>query len=245
MSVQSLDDSLQSLAARSYLPSRYDLVRQQDLADRSRQLTAQLIFQLGAQSANFGALSSPSFWRADQALLELGSNPAYEYPVTVSRSQLNTQDICHNALRLRRNDAASGDLAVQTIYGNSVSWTCRSCGANMTGAQSKLPGATSDMLWIDEAGLFKSHCTQRVPGTVEWTCIWPIQSNSCIDIRFKDERALLQHMKDHHTFVSRRAVDFRLQWPADLSATTAQTCGFGATVEGQVLRDESFTFFLD
>ena len=119
------------------------------------------------------------------------------------------------------------------------------CNAEMFRVEAKLPGTDSDMLWMDEAGLFKSHCNKTTQASVAWSCIWPIQSTACMHARFCDERALLQHLKDVHVFVSRRAGDFRLQWPADLCGRTVEGCGFGAIIAGRKMDNQNFVSVLD
>lgn len=238
-SVRSLETLLSSMATQPNLPSYSDLASRQQLAVRSRQLTTKFLNQIESQSnTSMTARSQGS------GLVSYKSSSRGVQPTTVGRSQLNSQDICRNALRLRKNESSS-ILAIQTTVDGSPGWRCLACGATMIKATTGLSSTNADTIWIDEEGLFKAHCSSVSGRPPAWTCIWPVRSTSCTDSRFDSERALLQHMKDHHIFVSRSVSDFRLQWPADLCHRTAKACGFGAQVEGRDADDRNFVDFLD
>ena len=100
-----------------------------------------------------------------------------------------------------------------------------------------------DQIWISAAGMLKAHCT-RVPGMADgWTCIWPIVSNEC-HMRFGGEKQLLQHMKRRHVAFGARGRSSTIHWPADLRHRRSDTCGFGATIGGQVMQDSDGCFLV-
>jgi hypothetical protein len=151
----------------------------------------------------------------------------------IGRTEINMQDVCRNAVQYRKNYKRLDQLATPIPGTNSAEWTCTLCQINVGKVSCYLPGTASDMLWIGPEGMFKAHCTDG------WSCIWHIVDLSCYE-RFGSERALLQHLKDHHATVRADADSFRLHWPADLRNWSAEGVGFGAIVRGREMRRHNF-----
>ena len=241
---QSIINSLQSLL--SPLASQRDIIfapdfsQYQTMADQSRRLTLESLHQLTGRliSATPSTISLSS-----GSSLTSGSTAVSSQSLMLSRTRLNFHNICKNARLYRENCYEFEQLTVKVPNGNNEEWTCTHCNLVVSKVSLRLSSPSTDLIWITAAGMFKAHCT-RVSGRADgWTCIWTMVSSEC-QMRFDSEKQLLQHMKKRHVEIGSQGQNSTIHWSADLRQRSPDTCGFGATIGGQLMQDSEFCFII-
>jgi hypothetical protein len=209
------------------------------MADQSRNLTLESLHQLTRRlvaAASTTSLSSSSSLASSSTGVSL-------QPLMFGRTQLNFHNICKNARLYRENRYEFEQLTNEVSNDNHEEWTCKHCNIVVSQVSLRLSPPSPDLIWISAAGMLKAHCARK-PGQADcWTCIWPVVSPECY-VRFDNEKRLLQHMKNHHVILGTQGQNSTIHWSADIRHRRSDTCGFGATIGGQVMQDSENCFLV-
>lgn len=207
--------------------------RYQTLADRSRNLTLESLHQLT------GLLPAASSTRL---LLPGPTSSLVSASAGAPLIRLNIHDICRNARLFRKNLFDFEQLTNEGLGSNNQEWHCKHCSLVISQAALRL-SPSSDKVWVSAAGMLKAHCQRKLGQPDGWTCIWPVVSTECY-VRFNSEKQLLQHMKSIHVKLGSPGEKTRIHWPADIRYRSPETCGFGATIGGQVMQNSASCFIV-
>lgn len=231
--ISSLQSVLDSLASQRDLNSTPDFSGLESMANRSRTLTLESLQQLS------GALIRPPTRSALPSSLTATSSGS----ISFSRTSLNMHKMCKNARLYRMNREDFSQLATAVPNTNEAVWKCNHCTMIVAQATLKLSAGSEDRIWIAPVGFFKAHCEHRSGSAEGWTCIWPVVAPPCYS-RFDSEKRLLEHMRDFHVVLGGQGRDSAIQWSADFHYGDAETCGFGALIGGQRMRNSEGSFIV-